>query len=170
MESGDNGGVNINERWNVFLVGLLAIGLVLGGNSFLYGAEPPGSQLSRILDLSLDLKGAMRLVGKPDFNPTSFRKFLLLDGSIAGITILEKNPTNFTAELELVQGEWIGTEEVKLYRAYVYAQGPSFASLLSSSIKANDYVLVIGSIEEIYTDDAGVRYPVILALSIRKLH
>ncbi|GEM_PF-1957328 len=170
MEAGDNGGVNGKDRWKIFLVGFLGIGILLGSNPLAYGAEPPGGQLSRILDLSLDLKGAMQLVGKPDFNPAAFRKFILLDGSVAGITILEQNPTNFTAELELVQGEWIGTEEVKLYRAYVYAQGPSFASLLSSSIKANDYVLVIGSIEEIYTDDGGVRYPVILAFSIRKLH
>lgn len=138
--------------------------------SFLYGAEPQGEQLSRILDLSLDLKGVVELVRRPNFNPASFRKFVLVDGSIAGITVLEQNPANFTAELELVQGEWIGTEEVKLYRAYVYVQGPSFASLLSSTIKTNDYVWVIGSLEEIYTDDAGVRYPVILALSIRKLH
>ncbi|MCX7786749.1 MAG: hypothetical protein N2442_03520 [Spirochaetes bacterium] len=159
-----------NDRWKTVGRNLLSICILLGSRILLYGAELPKTQLSRVLDLSLDLKGVVQLVRKPDFNLPSFQKFLLLDGSIAGITILEKNPTNFTAELELVQGEWIGTEEVKLYRAYVYAQGPSFASLLTSSIKANDYVLVIGSIEDIYTDDAGTRYPVILAHSIRKLH
>ncbi len=149
---------------------LLKIWFLWGGVLLLEGAEPQAAQLSRILDLSLDLKGVVQLVEKKEFNPASFKKFVLIDGSIAGITILEKNPANFTAELELVQGEWIGTEEVKLYRAYVYAQGPSFASLLSSSLKANDYVWVIGNLEDVYTDDAGGRYPVIVALSIRKLH
>lgn len=159
------------RRKRFFRVGLLWFGLLLlSSTSILHGVEPKEGQLSRLLDLSLDLKGVVQLVQKPSFDPASFRKFVLLDGSIAGITVVERNPANFTAELELVQGEWIGTEDVKLYRAFVYAQGPSFASILSTTIKSNDYVLVVGSIEEIYTDDAGVRYPVILALSIRKLH
>ena len=144
--------------------------LLLYSTSMLYGLEPQEGQLSRLLDLSLDLKGVVKMVQQPNFNLSSFRKFVLLDGSIAGITVLDRDPANFMAELELVQGEWIGTEDVKLYRAFVYVQGPSFASIISTAIKSNDYVWVVGSIEEIYTDDAGVRYPVILALSIRNLH
>lgn len=142
--------------------------LTVGGMTS-HGAEPSSSQLLRILDPVTDLKALARMVENTGFNPASFRKFILIDGSIAGITVLDPNPKTFTAELEVVQGEWVRTEDVKLYRAYVYLQGPSFASMLPATLKANDYVLVLGYLEEVYTDDGGRRYPVVVALSIRKL-
>lgn len=68
-----------------------------------------------------------------------------------------------------MNGEWEGTEQIHLYRAFVYVQGPEYASVLSSTIQLNDAVIIVGSIEEVYTDEQGNRYPILLAVAIRKI-
>lgn len=133
----------------------------------LFSLEPDA--LLKVLDVSLDLKGIVRLVESPHFHPSSYKKYVLFDGSISAITILESDPEQFTAELEVVNGEWEGTEQIHLYRAFVYVQGPEYASVLSSTIQLNDAVIIVGSIEEVYTDEQGNRYPILLAVAIRKI-
>jgi hypothetical protein len=125
--------------------------------------------LLKVLDVSLDLKGIVRLVESPHFHPSTYKKYVLFDGSISAITILASDPEQFTAELEVVNGEWEGTEQIHLYRAFVYVQGPEYASVLSSTIQLNDAVIIVGSIEEVYTDEQGNRYPILLAVAIRKI-
>ncbi|MFQ3621787.1 MAG: hypothetical protein SNJ78_12690, partial [Spirochaetales bacterium] len=102
------------------------------------------------------------------FNPASLNKFVWVDGAVADITILEATKEQLLVEVSIIQGEWIGTQEVTLYRGYLYLEGPQFASFLST-LKVHAYIQAIGSLEEVYEDETGQRYPVILALQVRKL-
>ncbi len=130
----------------------------------------------KIVDFSLTLKDIVSLVKKPDFNPEKYGKILIFDGSVSTITLVEKNPASFSAELVVVNGEWKGTEDVSLFQSFVYAEGPEFAKRLPERrpkepgpglISQNDHVLVVGRIADVYVDEKGNRFPVIVAYYIR---
>jgi hypothetical protein len=53
-------------------------------------------------------------------------RLLLLDGTVAALRFLDPEEASFTVEMELVDGEWVGLEEVKIYRCRVRFQGPAF--------------------------------------------
>ena len=132
----------------------------------------------RTVDFSLGIREISGLVRDPNFDLSDFGLVLIFDGSVAGITILDEDPTDFLAELEVIGGEWQGTETVSLFRVYVYVQGSDFFSRLGEAsapaagpraIFPNDHVLVAGNIADVYTDETGERFAVILAHYIRTL-
>lgn len=130
----------------------------------------------KVVDFSLSIKEISTLVKKPDFDVAKHGKIVIFDGSVATVTILDKNPESFVAELEIVGGEWQGLESVVLYRVYVYVQGPEFARRLperpptapgESVISQNDHALIVGNIADVYTDEKGNRFAVVLAHYVR---
>jgi len=136
----------------------------------------PGDLFDKAVDFSLDLKGISALVKNPAFTPSRVSRAGVFDGSIASITVLEPEPGNFLAELEVIGGEWKSLESVSLYRVYVYVQGPEFAARLPRRAPAegskdiiglNNHALVVGGIADVYTDEKGDRFAVILARHIR---
>jgi hypothetical protein len=124
-----------------------------------------------IVDFSLDIKEISKIVQDPGFNPAAHTRTLVFDGSIAGILVLEEDPGEFMAEIEVAGGEWEGMNEVSLFRVFVYALGPQFAPRITgeaADITRNSRVLVAGVIDGVYTDEAdGQNYAVILAHHIR---
>lgn len=78
-------------------------------------------------------------------------RFLLLDGTVTNILILDPSEENFLVQVELVSGEWIGLEEVRSYSCWVLFSGPRFASMFPARvprtpppgvIAANDHILI----------------------------
>jgi hypothetical protein len=53
-------------------------------------------------------------------------RLLLLDGTVAALRFLDSEEATFAVEMELVAGEWVGLEEVKIYRCRIRFQGPAF--------------------------------------------
>jgi hypothetical protein len=53
-------------------------------------------------------------------------RLLLLDGTVAALQFLDSEEASFAVEMELAAGEWIGLEEVKIYRCRVRFQGSAF--------------------------------------------
>lgn len=151
----------------VFLIAAVTVGTI--------GAfERP--DFDKIVDFSLTLKDIVSLVKNPNFNPDKIGKVLVFDGSVSTITVVDKNPASFSAELVVVDGEWKGTEDVLIYQSFVYAEGPDFAKRLPERkpknpgpelISQNDHVLVVGRIADVFVDEKGNRFPVILAYYIR---
>ncbi len=79
-------------------------------------------------------------------------RFLLLDGTVANILILDPAEENFLVQVELVSGEWIGLEEVRSYSCWVLFSGPRFAGMFPARvprtpppgvITANDHILIV---------------------------
>jgi hypothetical protein len=125
----------------------------------------------KIVDFSLDIKGISKIVQDPRFNPGVYNRALVFDGSVAGILVLNSDPAEFMAEIEVAGGEWEGMDNVSLFRVFVYALGPQFAPRIAgeaADITRNSRVLVAGVIDSVYTDEAdGKNYAVILAHHIR---
>ena len=127
------------------------------------------NDFDKIFDFSLDIKGIYKIVQDPSFNPSG-KRAVIFDGTVAGILVLNPEPDEFIAELEVAGAEW-EAEEVSLFRVFVYALGPEFAGQIDSEdaqIRRNTRLLVIGVIDSVYTDEAdGKKYAIILAHHIR---
>jgi hypothetical protein len=79
-------------------------------------------------------------------------RFLLLNGTVTNILILDASEEDFLVQMELVSGEWIGLEEVRSYSCWVLFSGPRFAPMFPARIPrtpppgviaANDHVLIV---------------------------
>ena len=49
----------------------------------------------------------------------------MLDGTVSDLTILDKEQGSFRARIELISGEWIGTEDVRSYACLIDFSGPA---------------------------------------------
>ena len=79
-------------------------------------------------------------------------RFLVLDGTVTNVMVLDASAENYLVQLELVSGEWIGLEEVRSYSCYVLFSGPRFAEVFPARVprnpppgvvKANDPILIV---------------------------
>jgi hypothetical protein len=79
-------------------------------------------------------------------------RFLLLDGTVTNILVLDADKENYLVQAELVSGEWIGLDEVRSYSCWVLFSGPRFAGVFpariprdppSGVIGANDHILIV---------------------------
>lgn len=102
----------------------------------------------------------------------------LLDGLVSEVTIIDPNPESFLAELILVNGEWQGLDEVEMYQAYVYLEGPAFAERVpervpreptEEMILPNQRLLVAARIVDVYYDEQNRGFPVAMGFQVRKL-
>ncbi len=78
----------------------------------------------RVVDFSVTLKTLDAVADGKEALPGA--RMLLLSGTVSGITVLNKDEPTFKVRLELITGEWIGTEDVKAYACYVEYSGPEF--------------------------------------------
>jgi hypothetical protein len=134
--------------------------------------------LDKIVDFSVTLKELYELVQNKNFAPASFAKYCIINGSVSSINIINPEEGNFLAELETVSGEWKNLDSVAMYKAFIYVQGKDFYQRVPSrkvkalpglSIEPNRQVLVAGVLADIYVDEKGRRFPVVLASHLRIL-
>ncbi len=104
----------------------------------------------RIADFSVTLK---TLAGLSENQARALAgRLLVLDGTVAYLQFLDPEEATFAVELELVGGEWVGVEDVKIYRCRVRFSGPEFfprfprkapRSPDPQQILLNDHLLVV---------------------------
>ena len=126
----------------------------------------------KIIDFSLDLRGIHKIIQDPSFSPAGKRS-VVFDGTVTGVLVMNPDPHEFTAELEVSGGEWAGPEEVLLFRVFVYAFGLEFSQRIDGEnpdIRRAARILVAGTIHSVYTDETdGRKYAIIFAHHIRTL-
>jgi hypothetical protein len=72
-------------------------------------------------------------------------RFLLLDGTVTNILVLDSNEESYLVQVELVSGEWIGLDEVRSYSCWVLFSGPRFANVFPARVPRNPPPGVIAS-------------------------
>jgi len=82
------------------------------------------SDFDSVVDFSVSLKTVAAAVAGGAPLPTG--RLFVLDGTVADLTVLDKERGSFRARIELISGEWIGTEDVKSYACLVEFSGPGF--------------------------------------------
>jgi hypothetical protein len=76
-------------------------------------------------------------------------RFLLLDGTVTNILVLDANEENYLVQVELVSGEWIGLDEVRSYSCWVLFSGPRFAGVFPARVPRNPPPRVIAANDQI---------------------
>lgn len=81
----------------------------------------------RIVDFSVTLKTVSAAAAGGAVLPV--HRLFLLEGSIGEVDVLDDRPEAWKVRVELVAGEWIGTDEVRGYRCWVTFAGPEYAEI-----------------------------------------
>lgn len=109
------------------------------------------------VDFSVTLELINRAVTAQRTDALPRDKAIIIDGAISAIEIIDTEPESFLAEIELVDGKWLGMEDVRMYSCIVQVSGPDFAARIPArrsrreirnEISANSHVIVVGKIVE----------------------
>lgn len=140
--------------------GCLACVLLLVCSSFLPALSR--ADIERVLDFSVTLKTLTAVAdGKA---PLPAGKMLLLSGTVSDISILNKDEASFRVRIELINGEWVGLEDVKSYACYVEFTGPDFFKVFPARppgtatpgvVVLDSRVVVIGAAQDVTTTPLG---------------
>lgn len=107
------------------------------------------------VDFSVTLELIHRALTAERTDAVTTEKAVVLDGAISAIQIIDAEAENFAAELNIVDGKWLGLEDVKMYSCVVEVKGPEFAARIPArrsrrevrnEIAANSHVIVVGRI------------------------
>src|SRR5208283_2785778 len=139
----------LKERLMRRSVPVLACILVLAGPAFLPALSR--ADLDRVIDFSITLKSLA--MAADSGSPIPSGKTVILSGTVSDVNIINKDPAGFKVRIELISGEWIGTEDVKAYSCYVEFTGAEYFKMFPvrpprtasrDLVTQNSRVLVVG--------------------------
>jgi hypothetical protein len=105
-------------------------------------------------------------------------RIVLLDGTVSAMQYINPEQASFAVELELVSGEWVGLEDVKIYRCRVRFEGPEFFPLFPrrapknpspEQVVPNDRLLVAARLVGQTAGQAGEPLWLLRGLHVRPL-
>ncbi len=149
---------------------ILAAALLLSSPLYAFDRQ----DFDRITDFAVTIK---TLAGMSEPGRLSGR-LLLLDGTVASMQFLDPEEASFAVELELAGGEWIGTEDVKIYLCRVRFRGPEYFRLFPrraprvpdpAQIVPNDRILVLARLAGRAAAEDGTPLWVLEGLHVRPL-
>ncbi len=147
---------------------ILAAALLLASPLYAFDRQ----DFDRIADFAVTIK---TLAGLSEPGRLSGR-LLLLDGTVASMQFLDPEEASFAVELELAGGEWIGTEDVKIYLCRVRFRGPEYFRLFPrraprtpdpTQIVPNDRILVLARLAGRASSEDGTPLWVLEGLHVR---
>jgi hypothetical protein len=115
------------------------------------------SELERVVDFSVTVKTLDRLDVATARDYHLDERFLVLDGTVGSIEVIDPEESRYQVVVELISGEWIQLEEVRSYRCLVLFSGPEFARVFPRRapreagprvIVANERVLMVARLLE----------------------
>ncbi len=133
-------------------------------------------EFDSVVDFSTTLKDLSQQVQSDGGASVDPNRYLILEGTVASIMIADPNPDSYVAVVELVRGEWIGLEQINLFRVYVIMEGPTFAERLPlrmprdpgpEIITTNSKLMVIGQFQGVDEGAGGEAVPVVRAAFVR---
>ena len=132
------------------------------------------ADFERIVDFSVTLKdlaaasdGTARL---PD------GRFVVLNGTVSDVNVIDKEQASFRVRIELITGEWIGTEDVKSYSCYVDFSGPEFFKVFpvrpprtpgEGTVVIDSRVIVVGRPVEVTKTPLGEKRVLVQGIFVR---
>ena len=153
---------------------ILALALLVSFPLFLSAFDR--RDFDRVADFSVTLKTLAALTENQARGLAG--RLLLLDGTVANLQFLDPGEASFAVELELVGGEWVGVEDVKIYRCRVRFSGPEYfrrfprrapRTPAPEQIVLNDHLLVVARLAGRATAEDGSPLWVLEALHARSL-
>ncbi len=132
----------------------------------LSGALPAAAisraDFDRVVDFSVTLKDLAAAADGTARLPTG--RLCVLNGTVSDVDISSKDEATFRVRIELITGEWIGTEDVRSYSCYVDFSGPEFFKIFPArpprspvpgTVVINSRVIVVGRALDITQNPQG---------------
>lgn len=134
------------------------------------------ADFDRVVDFSITLKDLAAAADGRVSLPTS--RVCVLNGTVSDVDVVNKEEGSFRVRIELITGEWIGTEDVKSYSCYVDFTGPEFARIFPARpprvlppgvIAINSRVIVVGRPVMVTTTPQGEKRVLVEGMFVRSI-
>ncbi|MCF7939953.1 MAG: hypothetical protein K9L68_15270 [Spirochaetales bacterium] len=148
------------------------------GTGFLGAQELPSlEELERDFLFSRQLRDYAQAQGEERAQLLEENRYVLLEGSLASISVLDPDPASFYVQTELINGQWDGLEDVEMFKGFVFFLGEPFVPRFPRRmprdpgpevIKPNSHVLILASLHSYSDEDGeGKAYPLFIGHQIR---
>ncbi|HVO38548.1 MAG TPA: hypothetical protein VMV03_05910 [Spirochaetia bacterium] len=130
------------------LPAVLALAALIG---VLPAAAISRADFDRVVDFSITLKDLAAAADGSGRLPAG--RLCVLNGTVSDVEIVSRDEATFRVRIELITGEWIGTEDVRSYSCYVEFSGPEFFKVfpprpprtpVPGTVVINSRVIVVG--------------------------
>ncbi|MGA2381222.1 MAG: hypothetical protein ABSG85_18145 [Spirochaetia bacterium] len=134
------------------------------------------ADLDRVIDFSVTLKSLATAAERGA--PIPAGKTVLLSGTVSDVNIINKDQAGFKVRIELITGEWIGTEDVKAYSCYVEFTGAEYFKVFPARpprtasrdlVSMNSRVIVLGRVVDVATTPLGAKRVLLDGAYIRSI-
>lgn len=135
------------------------------------------TELEKTLDVEVSLETLNAMTPGELDDIIDSDRFIVIDGTIASVTEIERSDNNFILDLHLVSGRWKGLESVIDYKCIVNVSGkewePRFPkrtprTITDEILLQNYHVLVIGKVSSYVMDNSELT-AVVDAVHIRRI-
>ncbi len=132
------------------------------------------ADFDRVVDFSITLKDLAAAAEGRESLPSG--KIVIINGTISDVNVISKDEASFRVRIELITGEWIGTEDVKSYTCYVDFAGPEFfktfparppRSVEPGIISINSRVIIVGRPIEVTKTPMGEKHVLVEGMFVR---
>ena len=139
-------------------------------------AQDTYQELTRLVNLDASLKAVNTDPALLD-SLIENQSLVLFSGTVASRTVVNGDEASFLGELELIDGEWHGTEAVSMYKSILLLEGPGYFHAIPQrrsrtrdprEIETNTRFLVIGQVVEGRNTEEGL-FPVLRVFYLREL-
>ncbi len=105
-------------------------------------------------------------------------KYIMIEGVVSSRQVIQPEEENFFGILEISSGSWDGGEDLDMYKCYFQLRGSEFygtipegrsRETLPKEIPLHSHLLAVGTYLGYGEDAEGNKYPVLEAVSIRRL-
>ena len=132
------------------------------------------ADFQRVVDFSITLKDLAAVAEGRESLPAG--KMVILNGTVSDVNVISKDEGSFRVRIELITGEWIGTEDVKSYTCYVDFTGPEYFKTFPArpprepvpgTVVINSRVIVVGQPIEVTTTPLGEKRVLVRGMFVR---
>ena len=158
------------------MVKKLLVGIVfLGISLHIFGQTE--EEFNQIIDFDVTIRSLAIAASGEDMESLPDR-LVLIDGTVVSRLVIDANADTYVGQIELIGGEWIGVEEVVMYRCLLLLEGPKFANAIPArrsrtkhpdEIDLNSRILVVGSLLGLFDMEDGTTVAVLDAIHVRQM-
>ena len=132
------------------------------------------ADFERVVDFSITLKDLAAVAEGHESLPSG--KMVIINGTVSDVNVVNKEEGSFLVRIELITGEWIGTEDVKSYSCYIDFAGPQYFKVfperpprtpVAGVISINSRVIVVGRPVEVTQTPMGEKRVLVQGFFVR---
>lgn len=160
------------------LIGFMLICFLSGAAAQSQNSQAAIPRFEELVAFDLTLERLAAQVEAGDAGAIPKDRYLMIDGLVSSRQLVNEAEEEYLGIIEISSGDWVGGEELEVYRCYVQLRGPEFVGSVpkprsrekaDNEIPLHAKILLIGRYLGYGEDQQGNRFPVLLAVDFRLL-